>query len=129
MKRHIQVAMLGLIVLVVGVVAACDSGGSKEVQASDYTSSGWMLTVESAELHCTWVSREKVAYWAEHEGRHYPMNGFARALLDKRGHELHDIDDIWRRADPNEPPYTGEGRWSSPLERDTRALCPGQTRP
>ena len=34
MKRHIQVAMLGLIVLVVGVVAAC--GGGPGQRACDY---------------------------------------------------------------------------------------------
>ena len=124
MKRHIQVAMLGLIVLVVGVVAACGSGGSKEIRPSDYASSGWTLTVESAELHCKETRfeglGEKVVMWVEHDGKHYAVSSLAPAYLRNQGipfNEVYDIDQIWRH------PTLSSRDYRSPLRHDGFELC------
>ena len=122
MKRHIQVAILGLIVLVVGVIAACGGGGSKEIRPSDYASTGWMLTVESAELHCKQFRfaeiGEKSVMWVEHDGKHYAVSSLARSYLKIQGiprNEIYDIDEIWRGPEVN--------NWDDPLVDDAFELC------
>ena len=94
-------SLLGLIVLIVGVVAACGSGGSKEIRPSDYASTGWTLTVESAELHCKQFRfaeiGEKPVMWVEHDGKHYTVSTLARSYLKIQGiphDEIYNIDSL-----------------------------------
>ena len=124
MKRHIQVAMLGLIVLIVGVVAACGGGGSKEIRPSDYASTGWMLTVESAELHCKQFRfaeiGEKSVMWVEHDGKHYTVSTLARSYLKIQGiphNEIYSIDEIWGH------PTIDSGSNRDPLILEGFELC------
>ena len=81
MKKHIQVAMLGLIVLVVGVIAACGGGGNT-ITSEDY-GSAWPFTVNEVELHCEGDS-DIAAAWVEHDGKRYPLTGFTETYWKSR---------------------------------------------
>ena len=123
--------ILALATLALGLVAACGEGG-KNIKASDYASKchsyhtlgdspsiycNWVLMVEEATLHCEEVGGGKVAVWVEDGKKHYPMNGFARTILKKRGQEPYDIDQILRHSNP------AAHLMHSPLYEDTIKLC------
>ena len=93
MKRHIQVAMLGLIVLVVGVIAACGGGGNT-ITSEDY-GSAWPFTVNEVELYCE-GDADVAAVWVEHDGKRYPMTGYTETYLLSRYRNVRDLEWIWR---------------------------------
>ena len=110
----LTVAVLALLAV---VLAACGGSSSREIHASEYASSGWRLTVESAELHCEEIGGGKAAIWVEYEEQHYPINPFATGILRDRGREVHDIEQIWRPLDPNAHIL------NSPINADALSLC------
>ena len=115
MKKHIQVAMLGLIVLVVGVVAACGGGGNT-ITSEDY-GSAWPFTVNEVELHCEGDS-DIAAVWVEHDGKRYPLTGFTETYWKGRNRTFSDLERIWRNN-----PSTGAKVSIGPITRDGLAKC------
>ena len=111
MKRHIQVAMLGLIVLVVGVIAACGSGGNT-ITSEDY-GSAWPFTVSEVELRC-----EDDVVWVEHDDKRYPLTGYSDTYLRSRYHNVRALDWIWR-----DNPSTGAKINIYQVKSDGLAMC------
>ena len=113
MKKHIQVAMLGLIVLIVGL-AACGGGDlhSKALTRSDY-GADWPLTVEDARLWCK--GREGIGIVWVHTGHvAYPLNGTAKGgvgsrYFTERGFSARDISNIWQEGGISQFELIGEG--------------------
>ena len=66
--------------------------GWKTISRADYGQE-WPLTISEATLHC-----ENSAVWVVNpaNGRRYQVNGFASAYLKNRGHEVYDLQPIWR---------------------------------
>ena len=115
MKKHIHVAMLGLIVLIVGVVAACGSGGNL-ITSEDY-GSAWPFTVSEVELRCEGDS-DIAAVWVEHDDKRYPLTGYSDTYLRSRYRNVRALDWIWR-----DNPATGAKVSIGPITRDGEAMC------
>ncbi len=115
MKRHIQVAMLGLIVLVVGVIAACGSGGNT-ITSEDY-GSAWPFTVNEVELYCEGDS-DIAAAWVEHDGKRYALTGYSDTYLRSRYRNVRALEWIWR-----DNPSTGAKINIYQVTSDGLAMC------
>ena len=66
------------------------SAKCKIVRSSEY-GQDWPLTVDSAKLCC-----KGTAVWVEVKDRKYGLNGIAGPLLQRWGHSIHDLNDIWK---------------------------------
>ena len=111
MRRHIQVAMLGLIVLVVGVIAACGGGGNT-ITSEDY-GSDWPFTVSEVELRC-----EDDVVWVEHDGKRFALTGYSDTYLRSRYRNVRALDWIWR-----DNPATGAKINIHQVKSDGLAMC------
>ena len=89
MRRHIQVAMLGLIVLVVGVVAACGGSGipddvEYEVIQVDYGSAGrggFSVSIEKEITYkAAWAIANKVRQDHMEENPGYKVDSLVKSL-------------------------------------------------
>ncbi len=114
-KKHIQVAMLGLIVLVVGVIAACGGGGNT-ITSGDY-GSAWPFTVNEVELHCEGDS-DIAAAWVEHDGKRYPLTGYTETYFESRNRRFYALDWIWK-----DNPSTGAKINIYQVKSDGLAMC------
>ena len=115
MKKHIHVAMLGLVVLALGLIAACGGGGNT-ITSEDY-GSAWPFTVNEVELHCEGDS-DIAAAWVEHDGKRYPLTGFTETYWKSRNRTFSDLERIWR-----DNPSTGAKVSIGPITRDGLAMC------
>ena len=111
MKRHIQVAMLGLVVLALGLIAACGGGGNT-ITSEDY-GSAWPFTVSEVELRC-----EDDVVWVEHDGKRYALTGYSDTYLRSRYRNVRALDWIWR-----DNPATGAKINIYQVKSDGLAMC------
>ena len=116
MKKHIQVATLGLIVLIVGVVAACGGGGGNIITADDH-GTAWPFTVNEVELHCEGDS-DIAAVWVEHDDKRYALTGYSDTYLRSRYRNVRALDWIWR-----DNPATGAKINIYQVKSDGLAMC------
>ncbi len=85
----------------------------RKITASQYGSE-WPLTVDSAKLCC-----RHNAVWVEVRGKKYGINGTSKSLLEKRGHQCSDIQEIWKDHPEVDGLKVNIGR----LIQDGLALC------
>ena len=116
MRRHIQVAMLGLIVLVVGVITVACGGGGNLITSEDY-GSAWPFTVNEVELHCEGDS-DVAAAWVEHDGKRYPLTGYTETYFESRNRRFYALDWIWK-----DNPSTGAKINIYQVKSDGLAMC------
>ena len=118
LSKPFPVAALTLLVLLVGVMAAC--GGDprdpnlhgKNISKSDY-GVDWPLTVEEARLWCKGKDSVGIV-WVHTGGIAYPLNGTAKGGLGtkyfaSRGFKTQAISRIWRGNGISQFDLIGEG--------------------